>query len=56
VLIGPGFATAGDTNPDANLGDRIGSLNLRNAGYHVVTWDPRGFGGSGGPAMFDAAA
>jgi ABC-2 type transport system ATP-binding protein len=54
VLIGPGFANPGDTSPDANLGDRIGSLNLRNAGFNVVTWDPRGFGGSGGTAMFDA--
>jgi len=56
VLIGPGYANRGDTNPDANLGDRIGSANLRNAGFNVVTWDPRGFGGSGGTAMFDSAA
>ncbi|MEY2513101.1 MAG: type transport system ATP-binding protein [bacterium] len=56
VLIGPGWATVGDTSPDANLGDRIGTSNLRNDGYNVVTWDPRGFGGSGGVATFDSPA
>ena len=43
VLIGLGWATVGDTSPDANLGDRIGTANLRNDGYNVLTWDPRGF-------------
>ncbi|MDQ3722932.1 MAG: CocE/NonD family hydrolase [Actinomycetota bacterium] len=56
VLIGPGYASAGDTRPDQNIGDRIGSANLRRAGFNVLTWDPRGFGGSGGTAMFDSAA
>jgi ABC-2 type transport system ATP-binding protein len=56
VLIGPGWATVGDTSPDANLGDRIGTSNLRNDGYNVLTWDPRGFGGSGGVATFDSPA
>ncbi|MDX6683265.1 MAG: type transport system ATP-binding protein [Solirubrobacteraceae bacterium] len=56
VLIGPGWATVGDTSPDANMGDRIGTSNLRNDGYNVVTWDPRGFGGSGGVSTFDAPA
>lgn len=54
VLVGPGWATVGDTSPDANLGDRIGTSNLRNDGYNVLTWDPRGFGGSGGVATFDS--
>ena len=56
VLVGPGWATVGDTSPDANLGDRIGTSNLRNDGYNVLTWDPRGFGGSGGVATFDSPA
>jgi ABC-2 type transport system ATP-binding protein len=54
VLEGPGWATRGDTSPDENAGSRIGTANLRDAGYNVVTWDPRGFGGSGGTAMFDS--
>jgi hypothetical protein len=29
VLVGPGWATVGDTSPDANLGDRIDTSNLR---------------------------
>ena len=56
VLIGPGYGNRGDTNPDQNRGDRIGSATLRDAGFNVVTWDPRGLGGSGGTAMFDSAA
>lgn len=56
VLIGPGYGNRGDTKPDRSVGDRIGSANLRNAGFNVVTWDPRGFGGSGGIAMFDSPA
>lgn len=56
VLIGPGYGSRADTKPDQNLGDRIGSANLRNAGFNVLTWDPRGFGGSGGVAMFNSAA
>jgi ABC-2 type transport system ATP-binding protein len=56
VLVGSGWATVGDTSPDANLGDRIGTSNLRHDGYNVVTWDPRGFGGSGGVATFDSPA
>jgi ABC-2 type transport system ATP-binding protein len=56
VLVGPGWATVGDTSPDANLGDRIGTSNLRNDGFNVVTWDPRGFGASGGVATFDSPA
>ncbi|HEV2058931.1 MAG TPA: alpha/beta fold hydrolase, partial [Solirubrobacteraceae bacterium] len=56
VLIGPGYGNRADTKPEQNVGDRIGSANLRNAGFNVVTWDPRGFGGSGGVAMFDSPA
>ena len=56
VLVAPGWATVGDTSPDANLGDRIGTANLRNAGYNVLTWDSRGFGASGGVSTFDSPA
>lgn len=55
VLIGPGWSLGGDTNPEpsplfGSLG--IGDLNQR--GYHVLTWDPRGFGKSTGMATVDA--
>jgi ABC-2 type transport system ATP-binding protein len=55
VLMGPGWGLPGDTNVDA-VGV-LGALNiasLRDAGYHVVTWDPRGFGQSTGTAMVDS--
>lgn len=51
VLMGPGWGLAGDT-----VVDSIGVLggidigSLRDAGYNVLTWDPRGFGQSGGVA------
>jgi ABC-2 type transport system ATP-binding protein len=55
VLMGPGWGLPGDTNVDA-VGV-LGALNiasLRDAGYNVVTWDPRGFGQSTGTAMVDS--
>ena len=49
VLVGPGWGSAGDTNPnDSQLGP------LRAAGFNVVTWDPRGFGSSGGTVQIDS--
>jgi ABC-2 type transport system ATP-binding protein len=56
VLMGPGWGLPGDTNVDA-VGV-LGALNigtLRNAGYNVLTWDPRGFGESQGVAEVDTA-
>lgn len=51
VLKGPGWSQPGDTNT-ASAGNGIfGDLNIANlwaAGYNVLTWDPRGFGKSGG--------
>ena len=51
VLKGPGWSQPGDTNT-VSKGDGIfGDLNIANlwdAGYNVLTWDPRGFGKSGG--------
>jgi len=56
VLMGPGWGLAGDTDPDT-VGV-LGTLNiaeLREAGYNVLTWDPRGFGRSGGTATVNSA-
>jgi ABC-2 type transport system ATP-binding protein len=57
VLSGPGWSQAGDSNPDSatdNLFGGIGNGPLRKAGYNVLTWDPRGFGASGGTVTVDS--
>lgn len=54
VLIGPGYPTPGDTNPDGDTSDQIGQRTLRAAGYNTLTWDPRGIGGSGGIVNFNS--
>jgi ABC-2 type transport system ATP-binding protein len=54
VLYGSGFALRGPTTPDQSGGVRLGLGELRNDGYNVLTWDARGFGGSGGTSMFDS--
>ena len=54
VLVGPGYGKAGNTSPTLDVSDAIGAVTLRRAGYNVVTWDPRGLGGSGGIVMFDS--
>lgn len=45
IMEGPGWGGAGSTSPDSNL---------ISAGYAELTWDPRGFGQSGGVAEVDA--
>ncbi len=45
ILEGPGWGSAGATSPDPNLIAQ---------GYGELTWDPRGFGQSGGVAEIDA--
>src|SRR5436190_18195852 len=45
ILEGPGWGGPGSTTPDSNL---------IAAGYAELTWDPRGFGQSGGVAEVDA--
>lgn len=51
LLLGPGFADPGDTNPTSSWSNQYGVPGiapLRADGYNVVTWDPRGVGASGG--------
>ncbi|WP_202638445.1 alpha/beta hydrolase family protein [Bailinhaonella thermotolerans] len=53
VLMGPGWGGAGERTGEAPTSDAAGVIGtgvLRAHGYNVVTWDPRGFGGSGGEA------
>ncbi len=55
VLMGPGWSLAGDT--DLNAVGILGAIDiatLRAAGYNVLTWDPRGFGASGGVAQVNS--
>jgi len=55
VLMGPGWSQPGDTDVDA-VGF-LGALNiasLRDAGFNVLTWDPRGWGQSGGTVESDS--
>jgi ABC-2 type transport system ATP-binding protein len=44
LMIGHGWGGSGATSPQAEYAD---------AGYNVLTWDARGFGGSGGTVMID---
>ena len=55
--MGPGWCLAGDTATTGTpvLGS-IGINTLWAAGYNVLTWDPRGFGQSGGVAEVDSPA
>ena len=57
VLYGPGWGNGGSTDPNRpshEVDGTIGVGPLRRAGYNVLTWDPRGFGGSGGEAKWDS--
>lgn len=56
VLDGPGLASAGQTDPYQLYGISgltPGVSQLRDAGYNVVTWDPRGEFASGGILQLD---
>ncbi|MUL57581.1 alpha/beta fold hydrolase [Mycobacterium sp. CBMA293] len=59
VLEGPGLGSNGITDPfsGTGIGDIPGLVpgvsTLRNAGYDVVSWDPRGEGASGGTLQLD---
>ncbi len=59
ILDGPGLALPGATNPaaakDQFLPNQvIGILPLRQDGYNVVTWDPRGEWNSDGQLQIDS--
>ena len=49
VLNGPGWSQPGENNPSTGAIKR-----LHDQGYNVLTWDPRGFGVSGGEATINA--
>ncbi len=56
VLNGPGLGSPGETDP-YNLAGTFGSVPgvalMRDAGYNVITWDPRGEFASGGVLQLD---
>ncbi|MGH2895381.1 MAG: alpha/beta hydrolase family protein, partial [Solirubrobacteraceae bacterium] len=57
VLMGPGWGSPGDTNANDSTAPSLGTVGvgtLRRAGFNVVTWDPRGFGKSGGTVEVDS--
>jgi len=57
VLVGHGWGQQGETDPDARSEERFGQIGvgpLRRAGFNILTWDARGFGGSGGTVSVDA--
>ena len=49
VLNGPGWSQPGEDDPSRGAIKRLHDL-----GYNVLTWDPRGFGTSGGEATINA--
>jgi ABC-2 type transport system ATP-binding protein len=57
VMVGPGWSSPGDTNENDETDPTTGIIGLgplRDAGFNVVTWDPRGFGASGGTVEVDS--
>jgi ABC-2 type transport system ATP-binding protein len=57
ILKGPGWGSAGDTDTTTRGNGLFGDVNIADlwdAGYNVLTWDPRGFGKSGGAVSVDA--
>jgi ABC-2 type transport system ATP-binding protein len=57
LLKGPGWGQSGDTNTAGSGYGLFGDLSihtLQTAGYNVLTWDPRGFGQSGGTVESDS--
>jgi ABC-2 type transport system ATP-binding protein len=57
VLEGPGFGGTAQTDPNAPTNASTGVIGagpLRHRGYNVLTWNPPGFGDSGGSAEIDS--
>jgi ABC-2 type transport system ATP-binding protein len=57
VLVGPGWGVPRDTDENSQTLAGFGTIGLgplRAAGYNVLTWDPRGFGQSGGTVEVDS--
>jgi ABC-2 type transport system ATP-binding protein len=58
ILEGPGWSSPGDTSTGGGPGPGAafgvpGIANFIDHGYNVLTWDPRGFGQSGGTVEID---
>jgi ABC-2 type transport system ATP-binding protein len=56
VLMGPGWGMSGETKSSQGLLGGQPISNLNDAGYNVLTWDPRGFGQSTGTIEVDSAS
>jgi ABC-2 type transport system ATP-binding protein len=55
VLMGPGWGSSGDTDTSqAGIQGALSISQLWQGGFNVLTWDPRGFGHSGGEAEVDS--
>jgi ABC-2 type transport system ATP-binding protein len=55
VLMGPGWGSSGDTDTsEAGIQAALSISQLWQGGFNVLTWDPRGFGHSGGEAEVDS--
>ena len=55
ILMGPGWGQSGDTDVGQTAIQGVLSIQqIWQGGFNVLTWDPRGFGQSGGAAEVDS--